>query len=105
MSVLAIVYARKRAEKRTPKNEAPVMARVVPSLVEDDDEGVEAEPVALAPRDKLVAKPVDDEREPEPLAVGRPENMAELVRVLQLDEEATRAVYGTVVIGPKLSGG
>jgi len=83
-------YARKRAEKMTPKNETPEITRTVPSLVVDDV-GVEADPVPVAVLD-LVTIDVALEAELDFVTVGRPAKRTELVSVWQLDEEGIRAV-------------
>lgn len=89
--VVIFNYARKRAEKTTPKREAPEMARIVPSLVvdvDDDDFGVEADPVAVELLDLVTI----DEGVEEGVIVGRPAKRTELVNVWQFDEAGTLAV-------------
>jgi len=89
---VAHLYARKRAEKTTPNNEAPEIARTVPSLVVDDV-GVEPDPVAVTALDLLVTNdPVALVEELDDVTVGRPAKRTELVSVWQLDEAGTRAV-------------
>jgi len=103
---VAYAHARKRAEKTTPKNEAPERARIVPSLVDVDDVGVAPDPVEVTDLDLLVDNdPEGTEEEPDPVTVGRPAKATELVSGVQLDEDGTRAVYGIVEMTPRLSGG
>jgi len=101
-----VLYDRKRAANTTPITENPETVRVVASELEL---GVDLAAEVADPDTAvgLVEAPVD-----EPLAevvvadtVGRLVNSSALEKVLQLEEEGTRATYGIVVIGPRDSGG
>jgi hypothetical protein len=95
-------YAKKRAEKTTPINVAPEMAREVPSLVDDDDVGVGPDLVEDDDLDTVDDNPVG---RTDPEAVGRPAKRTELVCVTQLDERGIRGFHVSWGIGPRLSGG
>lgn len=101
------------AEKRTPRKERLEIASMVDSLPEVllPPLGVADAPALVPALDDAAAPPeelpvgVDDAEEEEAEPEGRPVKTAELVKVLQLEEEGILGSYGLVMMGPRDSGG